>query len=155
MASNFPIQLVRAYPAHRVKYFPVKNAETFITGALVFLTGGEASECGADPANILGIAMAPASIGLASAGSIYGGKNIPVFVLSPEDEVFIASATTPVFATHIGNSYGVEKTTNWRLDTTEVGATRLVVTSVHNTPQQEGFVAKFLAANLQLDAIAS
>lgn len=155
MASQFPIQLARNYKTDQVKYFPVTAGQTFITGALVVLGSGTVSECGADPTNILGIALAPASVGLDAKGSIYGGTNIPVFVLTPQDEVFMASATTPVFATHVGTLYGIEKTTNWRVDTTDTTNTRVTVTSVHNSPQQEGFLVKFLAANLQLDSIVS
>lgn len=155
MASSFPLQIAKPYPPTRVYHYPVTAGQTFITGALVFLTSGAVSECGSDPSSILGIALAPASVGLASAGSIYGGTNIPVFVLSPEDILFMASATTPVFATHATTAYGVEKTTYWRVDTSDTSNTRVVVVDVSNSPQQEGFYVKFLAANLQLDAVAS
>lgn len=154
MSSNFA-PTPQHYAGDRVRYFPVLAGQTFITGALVVLSAGTIAECGADPANILGIALAPASVGLAAAGSIFGGTNIPVFVLNPQDVIFMASGTTPVFATHVGTAYGVEKTTNWRVDTTEVAATRLVVIDVSLSPQQEGYYVRFLAANLQLDAIAS
>lgn len=155
MASNFPIQVATAYPPDRVRLFPVTAGQTFIAGALVVLSSGTVSECGADPANILGIALAPASVGLASPESIYGGDNIPVFVLTPNDTVFISSSTTPVFATHVGTAYGIVKSTNWLADISDTTNTRLVIIDVSNSPQQEGFYARFLAANLQLDAIAS
>lgn len=155
MSSQFACAPATNYASDRIRYFPVTAGQTFILGALVFLTSGAVSECGSDPANILGIAMAPASVGLAAAGSIFGGTNIPVFVLTPSDTIWMASSTTPVFATHVGTAYGIEKTTNWRVDTTDTGATRVVPIDVSNTPQQEGFYVRFLAANLQLDAIAS
>lgn len=155
MASNFPCKPANIYSANRVRYFPVTAAQTFIDGALVVLTTGALVECGADPALILGIALAPASMGLASGGSIFGGTNIPVFVLTTEDEVWMASSTTPVFATHVTVAYGIEKTTNWRVDVGDTGNTRVHVVGVSLSPQQEGFYVRFMAANLQLDAVAS
>ena len=154
MASNFPIEVLN-HEAEDIMYFPVTAGQTFTVKALVFLTSGAVTECGADPANILGIALAPASVGLDANGSIYGGTNIPILVLDPDHICWMASATTPVFATHVGTAYGIEKTTNWRVDTTDTGATRVVVTNVSLSPTQEGFYARFLATNLQLDAIAS
>lgn len=136
-------------------YFPVTAAQTFIAGALVVVTTGALVECGADPAAILGIAQAPASVGLATGGSIFGGTNIPVFVISPEDIIWMASATTPVFATHVTQAYGVVKSTNWLVDVSDTSNTRVHVTGVSNSPQQEGFYVRFMAASLQLDAIAS
>lgn len=155
MASNFPCAPATNYASDRVRYFPVTAAQTFISGALVFLTSGAVSECGADPSAILGIALAPASVGLATAGSIFGGTNIPVFVLTPNDTIWMGSATTPVFATHVTTAYGIVKSTNWLVDTSDTSNTRVVPIDVSNSPQQEGFYVRFLAASLQLDAIAS
>lgn len=155
MASNFPVQVMGNYPPDRVRYFPVTAAQTFVTGALVVLTTGALVECGADPSLILGVAMGPASVGLATAGSIFGGTNLPVFVLTPADTAFMASATTPVFATHVATAYGVVKSTNWLVDISDTTNTRVTPIDVSNSPQQEGFYVRFSAANLQLDAIAS
>lgn len=155
MASNFGCQPANVYPANRVRYFPVTAAQTFIDKALVVLTTGALVECGADPAAILGIALAPASMGLATGGSIWGGTSIPVFVLTPEDEIWMGSSTTPVFATHVTVAYGIVKSTNWLVDVSDTSNTRVVVVGVSNTPQQEGFYVRFTAANLQLDAVAS
>ena len=157
MASQFPIQLAQGIDSAHIRYMPVTAAQTFITGALVTITlgVGTVGECGADPATILGIAMAPASIGLATTGSIYGGTQIPVYILQPDTVCFMASATTPVQATHQFVLYGIEKTTNWRVDTTDVANTRVTVVDISNTPLQEGFYVKFLAANLLGDSIVS
>ena len=155
MASNFAPTVATHYLPDRIRYFPVTAGQTFIAGALVLLTAGAVSETGADPTSILGIALAPASMGLDTRGSIFGGTNIPVFVLTPNDTIFMGSSTTPVFATHVGTAYGVVKSTNWLVDTTEVATPCLVVIGVSNTPQQEGYYVRFTADRLQLDAIAS
>ena len=155
MASNFACAPANNYGSDRIRYFPVTAAQTFVVGALVFLTSGAVTECGADPANILGIALAPASVGLDTRGSIFGGTQIPVFVLTPNDTIWMGSSTTPVFATHVGTAYGIVKSTNWLVDISDTGNTRVVPIDVSNTPQQEGYYVRFLAANLQLDAIAS
>lgn len=158
MASNFAPQ-IQTYHGDRVRYFPVTAAQTFIAGALVFLTSGAVSECGADPTSILGIACAPASVGLDAKGSFFGDLRgttmIPVYVLNPVDVVFMASGTTPVYATHVGQAYGIEKTTNWRVDPTDAVNTRVTVIDVSLSPVQEGWFVRFLAANLQFDSIAS
>ncbi len=155
MASNFPIQIMGHYAPDRVMLIPTKAAQTFVNGALVKLTSGEVEECGADPSAVLGIALAPASLGLATAGSIWGGTKIPVFVPTPTDLVFVASATTPVFATHVKTAYGVVKSTNWLLDISETSATVFEVVDVSVSPQQEGFYCRFLASRLEISGIAS
>lgn len=155
MASNFPIQIMGHYAPDRVQYLPVKAAETFVSGALIKNTSGEAQECGADPSALIGIALAPASMGLATAGSIWGGTKIPIFIATPMDLVFVASATTPVQATHMGVAYGVVKSTNWLLDISETSATVFEVVDVSNSPQQEGFYCRFLASRLTISAIVS
>jgi hypothetical protein len=159
MASNFPIQVMGGYSPDRIRYIPVKAAESFIAGAMVKLTSGEAEECGADPSAWLGIALAPASLGLATAGSPFGDsrgtKMIPVFLVTPADTLFIASATTPVQATHLGVAYGVVKSTNWLLDISETSATIFEVYDVSNSPQQEGFFVRALASRLTVSSIAS
>lgn len=158
MATNFPPQLgIKADAGVLVRLMPVTAAEAFVVGELVYLDTavGTIKVCGADPALIAGIAYAPASMGLAAAGSIWGGTNIPVALLSSAAVVFMASSTTPVFATHVGNAYGVEKTTNWRVDIGDTSATRVDVVDISISPQQEGFFVRFKAANLQFDAIAS
>lgn len=155
MASNFPVQVMGNYPPDRVRHINVTAGQTFITGAMVVLSSGAVSECGADPATWTGIAMAPASVGLATPESIYGGDKIPVFIATPLDTFFVASATTPVYATHIGVAYGVVKSTNWLLDTSETTATIWEVIDVSNSPQQEGFYARPLASRLNPSGIAS
>lgn len=156
MASNFAIQPAQKYDESEVRLFPVASGETFVTGALVVYdtTNNNITECGADPALILGIALAPASVGLDSNGSIYGSTNIPVLVLDAATVCWMASATTPA-QSHVMDDYGVAKSTNWLVDTGEAVNTRVRVIGISNSPYPEGFFVKFLAANLQGDAVAS
>lgn len=159
MASNFAIQAMGNYPPDRVRYLPVKAAETFIVGAMLKLSSGEVMECGADPSAWTGIALAPATLGLASGGSVFGDsrgtKMIPVFIPTPIDTFFVSSATTPVLTTHFGVAYGVVKSTNWLLDISETSATIFEVIDVSNSPQQEGFFCRPLASRLEASGIAS
>lgn len=155
MATNFAPILGMKDTGYEVRLFPVTAGQTFIAGALVYLTSGALSECGADPTSIAGVALAPASMGLATAGSIWGGTKIPVALLSPTAIVFMASATTPVFATHVGTAYGLVKSTNWLVDISETSTTSVVVVDVAVSPQPEGFYVRFSADHLQFDAIAS
>lgn len=140
MASNFPLHVGKGHDRGRVQIIPVKSGQTFIVGALLKLTSNEVEEAGADPTALVGIAYAPASLGLDSAGSYFdGGTGIPVFVPGPGTEFFIASATTPVFATHHGVLYGVVKSTNWLLDISETTAVPFKVSGVSLSPGREGF----------------
>lgn len=152
MASNFPLEPVGNYPSTSVKHFPVTAGQTFIKGALVVYTSDALVECGADPASVLGLALEPASVGLATGGSIHGGTNIPVLVFTPSIELRISSATTPA-QTLVGDSYGVVKSTNWLLDTSETTANVFVVLDFRTAP--EGLIVRPLAAACQMDAIAS
>lgn len=156
--ANFALMPASGYKPENVKYFPVQAAETFIAGALVvydITTNKTISECGADPATILGIALAPASVGLATGGSIYGSTNIPVFVITPDCDIKIGSSTTYVQATHLGNVYGVVKSTNWLLDISDTSNTRAIVVDGSATPYPDFMIVRFTAANLQFDSIAS
>ena len=153
MATNFAPSPAHHYPPDRIKYFPVLAGQTFITGALVVYASGTITECGADPTSILGIALAPASVGLASAGSIYGGTNIPVFILDPEDVIVMASATTPVYATHVNVAYGLVKSTNWLIDVSETTTTSIKAIDVSISPER--WYVRFDAARCQFDQIAS
>jgi hypothetical protein len=156
MASNFPPQLVQKESSAYIDYFPVTAGQTFIAGALVVYstTTNSIDECGADPTSILGIAMAPASVGLDAAGSIYGGTKIPVYVLGADTILFMASSTTPA-QSHVGDTYGLVKSTNWLVDTSETGAPCVTVIGISNSPMQEGFYVRPLATDAQLESVAS
>lgn len=154
MASNFPAGVAWDYDPARVLHMPVTAGQTFITGALVYVTSGALTECGADPTAIGGIALAPASVGLATAGSIFGGTNIPFFPLVGEDVVAMGCPTTPVVATHVATRYGIAKSTNWLVDTTDTTNLRIVVLQVQLSPLPEIWWVRFIGAKLQFDGSA-
>jgi hypothetical protein len=155
------------YPT--VNPYPVYTGGTaFNAGELVFYdtTNNGVDRCGADPALILGIAMC----GSADA-SIYPNSRIPVAVIHPESVVTmsIAGGTNPS-DTIVGDSYGIVRTVVgstgfWEIDLTEGVATRVFVTEYRPARLTSGAAAlqpgqnltyvRFLAANLQGDAIAS
>lgn len=160
MASTFKPQISgnqMGYP--EVREFGVTAAQTFGVGELVYMdtATGLILVCGADPSLIAGISGASAAFGLGTQwpGNIYDGVKIPVTLLSSNTLVFMSSSTTPA-ATHVGVSYGVVNNSGtWQVDISDTTNTRVVVVDIFNSPQQEGFLVKFLAANLQFDAVAS
>lgn len=107
--------------------------QTFKVGALVIDTAaGTVSECGADPAAILGVALQGAGTGPgfdnAGTPSVVTGQRTEVSVaLADRTTVFscrgVNGGTDPVtpLQTHIGETYGVAKVGNdWVLDLAEV-----------------------------------
>lgn len=160
MASTFKPQVSgnqMGYP--EVRDYGVTAAQTFGVGELVYMdtTTGLILVCGADPALIAGISGAAAAFGLGTQwpGNIYDGVKIPVTLLNSNTLVFMSSPTTPLL-THVGIAYGIVNTSGtWQVDITDTSNTRVVVVDIFNSPQQEGFLVKFLAANLQFDAVAS
>lgn len=157
MASSFPLNVAYKHDTYDVRYFTVEPGSTFLAGDLVFFdTATQTLKiCGANPALIAGIAMAPASVGLATAGSLYGGSKIPVCLLKTSTVCFIASTQTPA-VTNIGTAYDITQATGIvKLNTASTANARAFVQDISNTPQQEGFFVTFIAANLQFDAIAS
>ena len=160
MASTFKPQIVgnvAGYP--EVRMYDVTAAQTFELGELVYFdtTVGTLKICGADQALIAGVSLASAAFGLGTQwpGNIYDGVKIPVALLRSDTKVFMSSTTTPA-ASHIGTAYGVAVVSGaWQVDIGDTSNTRVVVVDIFNTPQQEGFLVQFLAANLQFDAVAS
>jgi len=155
MASSFPAFIAHGEPHYPlIREVPVNAGATFVANELVFYTSPDINVCGADPASILGIALAPASAKTLYYENISGvGNKIPVAILAPDVVVGMSSATTPA-VTHLFSLFGVEKTgNNWRLDITEVGATRATVVGIDIA--NGIFYVKFLAANLQGDSIVS
>lgn len=162
-----PILQAPGYPV--VSQFPIYTGGTaFNAGEFVFYdtTNNGVDRCGADPALILGIAMC----GSADA-SIYPLSRIPVAVLTPDSLIAmsIAGGTNPS-DTLVGDAYGIVRTVVgstgfWEIDLTETVNTRLNVVGYRPSrltsgaaalaPGQNMTLVRFLAANLQGDAIAS
>ena len=101
-----------------VGFVPAQGAsEPFIVGDFVVCSTGESGEvevCGADPTLIAGIS----EISSEAHRVLTPDGRVPVrIIFGAGVEIALASATTPVRATHVGNSYGITKTgNNWLLD---------------------------------------
>ena len=160
MASTFKPQIqgnLAGYP--EVRNYRVTAAQTFGLNELVYVdvTTGKLLVCGADPSLIAGVALASAAFGLGTQwpGNIIDSDYIGVALLRSDTKVFMSSTTTPV-VTNIGVAYGIAAVSGvWQVDTSDTSNTRVVVVDIFNTPQQEGYLVQFLAANLQFDAVAS
>lgn len=152
MASKFPPFLASAKKDPIVLPFKPDAGETFLPLALVFYdTATDTLKlCGADPALILGIAL-----GSAASKTITPDSHIPVQVLDPDVIIGLSSPTTPA-QSHVGDSFGIlmDATTKyWQADPTDAGNARVVCVGINISLGI--FYVRFLAANLQGDAIAS
>lgn len=156
--TNFPAEIAHGKEAEYplIHEFDVLSTEAFKPGAFVFFDTADnnVKECGADPALILGIALGagPASTVFQRAPSPYALNKVPIAILTPDVVVKMASGVAVSLA-HLLRPFGIEKTTNWRLDTTDAGNTRLTVVKLDIT--QGIAYCRFLAANLQGDAVVS
>lgn len=100
---------------------------SWVSGALLVNAAGQAAEAGADPANLIGVALTPAS----------GVENSDVMYLRPrDDDEFEATLTTSAFTyalvgTERDNRYGVARdatTKYWYIDQAETTADVVVIT---------------------------
>lgn len=138
-------------------------SQTFKKGALVVdVAAGTVSECGADPASVLGVALEaagskPGGTGIANSPSyITGGSNNEVSVcIADRSQVFTCRGvnggtdpSTPA-QTNIGEEYGVAKVNDdWVLDLAET--TAKVCEIVDIDIDQKLFLVKFREAVLAL-----
>lgn len=136
-----------------------KTGETIIVGSLVVLdANGEIVLCGADPAEVQGVAMAPNDssygYGMADSPSVVTGRvnEIPV---ADADTVTLwrmggvdgAGVTVAPVQNHIGDQYGVVKeagTLIWYLDTSETAAPVFEVVDIDT--DYNIFICKFVDA---------
>lgn len=156
MASEFPCMLFFTNPesGYDVTYETVLGTATFKPYALVVkdVSGGaddqKIDECGADPALILGVAMAAA----VDANSPYPTGQVPVCRLNTTMLVGMAVAGT-LAAANQDKAYGVVKSAagNWKVDLSETAAAVFYIKRVDVT-RQIAF-GHFLASVLQSDAI--
>lgn len=154
MASDFAAYATVDRDLSRVLEFtPGAPTNDLIVGSLAVYTSAEARLCGADPASILGLSEVVSE----KAKLITPNGKVPILVLNPGTVVAMCSATTYDEATHRGTAYGVVKLAsgNWAVDTSDTSATRVVVVGGLTDNNQNIFFVRFLAANLQFDAIAS
>jgi hypothetical protein len=137
------------------------TGQTFKIGALVINLGagvGEIVECGADPAEVTGVAAEPAGskpgFDAANSPTVVTGRAQEVSVMTANAEDIFAidgsadagvTQLTPL-VTHLNESYGVAKDANgvWFLDTTEVAAK--VFNIVDIDIDNKVFFVKFLQA---------
>jgi len=111
----------------------------FNAGALVYQNGGVASECGADPTLILGVArIGSADRWLATYGAgKLASQKIPIEVIY-DDTIVEMSLKGTFAATDIGTSYGLVKdatTGAWCVDKTDTTNTRVTVIATADTPK--------------------
>lgn len=152
MASKFPPFLASNVRSPLVLPYIPDAAETFKHVALVFYdtATNTIKKCGADPANILGFAQ-----GAATGKTLTPTGKIGVHVLDPDDVIGMSSPTTPA-ESDVGDSFGILEdagTGYWQADPTDAANARVICVGV-DIPNGIYFV-KFIAANLQFDAIAS
>jgi hypothetical protein len=125
--------------------FDMTAGQTYLDGALVFLTGSplKVSECGTDPAAILGVAKHPA----AGRAELLATKQL--VDIAGADKTFWMSGSTAPTTSHVGNKYGVVKDSDgiWTVDITDVTNTRLFVQAIDT--RKNRFKVVFLAANVQ------
>lgn len=134
-----------AYPnqGRHIRRYPLAAAQSFLEGALVVLdANGDVTECGADPATILGVAMH-------DAGADPDTGYMLVAVAKADTTFIFQGSAAPVQADE-GDAYGVLKDANgiWILDKTEAANTRLRIEKVYIDRAQ--YECSILAANRQL-----
>lgn len=140
-----------------VQALRVTAGQTFQKGALVIDTAaGTISECGADPATVLGVAMQGAFTGPgnnnADSPTVITGQSVECSVcLADRSAVFscrgVNGGTDPVtpLQTHIGESYGSAKVGNdWVLDLAEVAVKQWHIVDID--VDQKVFFVKILEA---------
>ncbi len=115
----------------QIKFYQEANSQTFVAGDLVYRSSGLLTVCGADPAAILGIALAPAT-NVTSSHTM-----IPVLVLDTDTEVVMnvyhSTASSATFANNSGHGgeYGIAQNAagKWCVDLEDTSNTRVKVNS--------------------------
>lgn len=121
MASNFAAHVAKGHDlATQVQEFTpgTDSNEPFIYGDFVYIDiadNGQVKRCAADPTLIAGIS----EVDSIEAVKLTENGRAPVRILTGSDvRIFLSSATTPSYASHVGNSYGITRHSNghWQLD---------------------------------------
>jgi len=158
MASDFPLGYYTGTERGPMnELFKPDGAATFGVQQLVFFNTSdqEIELCGADPALILGISKGAVADKFLWAEFGTGTGRVPVSIITPAVEYGMCVGSGTLTAAHQGNSYGIQRLAsgNWAIDLTDTTNLRVTVIKV-DTTNQIAWV-KFIAANLQFDAIAS
>lgn len=93
--------------------FEEAASQTFKDGALVFLSGGYIQECGADPAQILGVVVGDGD------NDATAGTSQKLVYVADASTVFEANVSTSQVTaqTDVGRSWGLVKVgNNWHID---------------------------------------
>lgn len=151
MASNFPAYVCINEDASLVREYTPGTAagEQMKVGEIVQWDDANnwVERAGADPTPILGICEVDSE----QARLLTASGKIPIRILNPNTIVCMASATTPVVATHVGQKYGIVRdgtTGFWLVDVSDTVNTRVIVDDVDITSGAEKWYVRFLQANL-------
>ena len=121
----------------QVRRAPIKSGASFLAGELVKLTSNEIEQCVADPTVVAGIACD------GSADVVETGY-VNYYAADQETLWAVESSTTPVFATHVGVSYGVAVASGiWTLDIAETSTVVFTVVDTIENVTPKLFICKF------------
>lgn len=117
-----------------LKRFPLATSETFIFGNLVVLdASGDIEECGADPAEITGMAAE-------NAADVIEPGYVMVYVATDDAYFAMEPSAGTITEAAIGEDYGVVLASSvWLLDLTDTSAVRMHVIGV-DIPRNLAFV---------------
>jgi hypothetical protein len=135
------------YGGHSVRQYKVKAAEDWKLGAALVLDGTpELTECGADPAAILGFAAEPVTAGVSSDPE---GALLCLVNVASEGQKFWMSGDNAPLISDVNKSYGIAVDGDgiWYVDGTEAVNTRVYVHQVDL--DRNLYLVSVLAANRQ------
>ena len=117
-----------SYPV--IRWYTEADSQSFVVGDLVYTNSGALTECGADPALILGVALADAT------NVTSGNASLPVLVLTNNTEVsmnvYHATEASATFSDDSGLNTAYEINTPaagiWTIDIAATSSTRVHIT---------------------------
>lgn len=98
--------------------------QTFIKGAVVYISAGYLNECSTDPTQIAGVALQDAH------NSTSSGDDTCAIAVAEENCVFVANVLNGGNATaqtDVGRAFGIVKSTNWYVDKGDTVNERVIV----------------------------
>lgn len=153
MAAIFPAYIAYGHDASHVREFLPASDSTHVVGDLVFADTSspwDMNKCGADPSLIAAVSEVISD----DADALTPDGKVPYRILSSGTVVAMCGTSDPTDSTAVGTAYGVVNANGvWKVDLTDTSNTRVLVIGV-DTVNLIYFV-RFLAANLQFDAVAS
>lgn len=146
-----------AYPnqGRTIREYDLATAADFTEGAFVVIAAGEVDECGANPAEILGVALHASGV-LPFDGEEHGysfeGKVL--VAVAKSKSTFIMQGSAAPAATDEGVAYGITKDADdvWYVDKAKTGANaRVIVERVFVGRNRDQYEVSILPANRQMD----